>query len=160
MSTPPATAGHRPARTGAALRAVGALALGFSAYLHARIAAERPPLVDDGGVTLSGLFVAQAVAAALVVLWVLVRGDRLAWLAFGAVALGSLVALLLSVVVSIPAVGPLPAVYEPVWYPDKVLAAVAAGVATVVAAVALATTRGRRRPDARPDARPDRRPTR
>src|SRR5215218_11210054 len=96
MSAPLQTTSRRTDRTGLILRVVGALALGFSAYLHARIASDAPPLFEDGGVTLSGLFVAQAVAATVVSLWVLVQGSRLAWLAFGAVALASLSALLLS----------------------------------------------------------------
>lgn len=124
-------------RTGMALRVVGAIALGCSGYLHLRIALERPPLFADGLVSLSGLFVAQAVAAAVVVIWVLVRGDLLSWLAFGAVALGSLAALVLSVYVRIPAVGPFPQLYEPIWYADKYLAAAAAAVASVVALVAV-----------------------
>ena len=93
----------------------------------------------------SGLFVAQAVAAAVVVLWVLIRGDALAWLAFAAVAAGSLVALLLSVWVRIPSIGPLPVIYEPLWYADKYLAAISAGLAVVVALVALALLRRRPR---------------
>lgn len=145
MSTPSATTTRRPARTGLALRVVGALALGYSAYLHARIAAERPPLFADGQVTLSGLFVAQAVAAAVVSLWVLVRGIRIAWLAFGAVALGSLGALVMSVYVAIPSVGPFPAIFEPFWYTDKYLAAASAALASVVALVALLTARRRPR---------------
>lgn len=141
MSTSPATTTRRAGRTGMALRVLGAVALGFSAYLHFRIAFERPPLLADGQVTLSGLFVAQAVAATLVVLWVLVRGDRLAWLAFALVAFASLAALVLSVYVQIPSIGPFPVIYEPIWYLDKYLAAGAAAVAAVVAVVALATTR-------------------
>ena len=141
MSTSPPTTTRRAGRTGMALRVLGALALGTSAYLHLRIAVDRPPLLDDGQVTLSGLFVAQAVAAILVVLWVLVRGDRLAWLAFGAVALGSLAALVLSVYVQIPSIGPFPVLYEPLWYLDKYLAAGSAALAVVVALVALMTTR-------------------
>jgi hypothetical protein len=128
-------------RTGMVLRVIGALALGYSGYLHLRIALDRPPLFADGQVTLSGLFIAQAVAAAVVVLWVLVRGDLVAWLAFGAVAVGSLVALVLSVYVRIPSVGPFPVIYEPVWYLDKNLAAVAAAIATLTALVALVRLR-------------------
>lgn len=143
MSTPADTTSRRAGRTGLLLRVIGALALGYSAYLHFRIANDRPPLFADGQVTLSGLFVAQAVAATVVSLWVLVQGTRLAWLAFGIVALGSLAALLLSVYVEIPAIGPFPTIYEPLWYTDKVLAAVAAGVATLAALVALATARRR-----------------
>ncbi len=141
MSTPVDTTSRRTGRTGLLLRVIGALALGYSAYLHFRIASDRPPLFADDKVTLSGLFVAQAVAATVVSLWVLLHGIRLAWLAFAAVALGSLAALLLSVYVEIPAFGPLPTIYEPLWYTDKVLAAIAAGVASLVALVALATAR-------------------
>jgi hypothetical protein len=132
---------HRPARSSALLRVLGALALGFSAGLHLRIALERPPLFADGQVTLSGLFVAQAVAAILVVLWVLVRGDQLAWAAFGLVALASLAALVLSVYVEIPSIGPFPVIYEPFWYTDKYLAGASAAVAVVVALIALVTLR-------------------
>jgi hypothetical protein len=92
-------------------------------------------------VTLSGLFIAQAVAATLVVLWVLARGTLVSWLAFGAVAAGSLAALVLSVYVRIPSVGPFPVIYEPLWYTDKYLAAAAAAVATLTALVALVRLR-------------------
>ncbi len=68
----------RTRRTGMALRVVGALALGYSAYLHLDIALDRPPLFADGQVRLSGLFVAQAIAAVAVVVCVLVRGNLVA----------------------------------------------------------------------------------
>jgi len=145
MSTAHDVTTHHRARTGMMLRVLGALALGYSGWLHLRIAMDRPPLFADGQVTLSGLFIAQAVAAAIVVLWVLLRGDLLAWLAFGAVALGSLVALIASVYVQIPSMGPFPAIYEPVWYADKILAATAAALASVVALVAVLSLLRRRR---------------
>ncbi len=145
MSRTSAPPTRRAGRTGLGLRLLGALALGYSAYLHFRIAAGRPPLFADGQVTLSGLFVAQAVAATVVSLWVLVRGTRLAWSAFGAVALASLAALVASVYVQIPSIGPFPLIYEPIWYTDKYLAAGAAAVAVLVALVALATAGRRRR---------------
>ena len=123
------------------LRLLGAVTLGYSAYLHARIALERPPLFADGQVTLSGLFIVQATAATLVVIWVLVRPGVLAWLAFGAVAAGSLGALVLSVYVQVPSIGPFPVIYEPVWYQDKYLAAASAAAAALVALVALVRMR-------------------
>lgn len=134
-------ASQRTTRARTALRVMGAVALGYSGYLHLRIALERPPLFADGQVSLSGLFLAQAVAAAVVVVWVLVRGDLVSWLAFGAVAVGSLAALVLSVYVRIPAVGPFPELFEPLWYADKYLAAAAAAVASVVALVAVLSLR-------------------
>jgi len=126
---------------GLALRVIGALALGYSAFLHAKIASDSTPLAADGELRLSGLFVAQAVAAVLVSLWVLVQGSRLAWLAFAVVAIGSFLAVVLSTYVTFPGIGPLPEIHDPVWYQDKVLAAVSAGVASLVAIVALATAR-------------------
>lgn len=117
------------------LRAGTAVALVASAALHVVLATG--PLVADGGVTLAGMFVAQAVAASAVAVAVLVTGARLAWAAALAVAAASLVALVLSTYVQVPAVGPFPVLYEPFWYGDKVAAAVAAAVATVLAALGL-----------------------
>ena len=118
------------------LRVLGAAALAVSAYLHVHLATG--PKITDGEITLAGLFLAQAVVATLVAVWVLVLGDRLAWLAAAVVGVASLGALVLSVYVEIPSIGPFPTLYEPVWYADKVVAAVSAAVAAVVALLALA----------------------
>ncbi len=117
------------------LRGVGAAALAVSAYIHVDLAAG--PLFADGQITLAGLFVGQAIAASLCALWVLTRGSRLAWLVGGLVALASVAALVLTVYVFVPSIGPLPAVYEPFWYPDKAVAAGAAAVAVLAALAAL-----------------------
>ncbi len=121
------------------LRGVGAAALAVSAYIHVDLAAG--PLVADGQITLAGLFVGQAVAASLCALWVLARGSRPAWLAGGLVALASVAALVLTVYVFVPSIGPLPAVYEPFWYPAKAVAAGAAAVAALAALAALLADR-------------------
>jgi len=141
MSTPLETTSRRTDRTGMLLRVIGALALGFSGILHAKMANDAPPLFQDGEVTLSGLFMAQAVAAVLVSLWVLVQGNRLAWLALGVVAAASLAALLLSTWVTIPSIGPLPEIHDPIWYTEKTLAAISAGIATLAAIAALSGSR-------------------
>lgn len=132
-ATPPPPAVDRT------LRLVAASALGVSAYVHVALAAG--PLVADGQVTLAGLFVGQAVVAAATALWVLARGSGLAWLATAAVGGASVGALVLTVYVLVPSIGPLPAMYEPFWYPQKVVAASAAGVALVAALVALLARR-------------------
>jgi hypothetical protein len=121
------------------LRWLAAVALAVSAYLHWDLA--RSPYYADGQITLSGLFLAQAVVAALVAVWVALRGETLALLAALAVAAGSLVALVLSVYVRVPSIGPFPVLYEPLWYGEKVAAAVAAAVASVAALAALALRR-------------------
>ena len=128
-------------RTERLLALVAAVALAVSAYVHIDLG--NAPYGTDGQITLSGLFIAQALVAVLAALWVLVRPSRLAWLAVLAVGVASLLALVLSVYVRIPSVGPFPVLYEPLWYGDKVVAAVAAGVAAVAAVVALAAA-GRR----------------
>ncbi|MDP9406985.1 MAG: hypothetical protein M3P95_03605 [Actinomycetota bacterium] len=135
MAAPVSSTRPRVHRSALVLRVLAAAALGVSAYLHIVLA--QGPLVSGGQVTLAGLFLAQAVVAGLVALWVLVRPGGLGWLAALAVGGASLAALVLSVYVRIPAVGPFPVLYEPQWYGDKVAAAVAAAVATVVAGVAL-----------------------
>ncbi len=139
MTAPISRVGPRR-RTGIVLRVLGVVALGVSAFVHIDIASSRP-LVADGQITLMGLFMAQGVVAAIAALWVLVRGDTLAWLAVGAVGLASLAALVLSVYVKIPSIGPFPVIYEPIWYTDKYVAAVAAGAAALIALVTLASLR-------------------
>lgn len=109
------------------LRWVGAAALAVSVVVHLQLADR--PYVSAGQVTLAGLFLAQAVVAGLAALCLLLSGRRAAWLGAGAVALASLVALVLSVYVQVPALGPFPTLYEPLWYPQKVVAAAAAAVA-------------------------------
>lgn len=129
------------ARSSVALRLLVAGALGVSAYLHATLASG--PLGGGGQITLAGLFVGQAVVAGLTALWVLVRAGRTPLLLAALVGLGSLAALVLSVYVQVPAVGPFPTLYEPVWYGEKVLAACAAALAAVAALVALRRRPGR-----------------
>lgn len=121
------------------LAAAAALALAVSSYLHVDLA--QGPLVGGGQLTLAALFLAQAVVAGVTALAVLLRPTRPVWAIALLVAGGSLLALVVSVYVQIPAVGPFPSIYEPFWYGDKVVAAVSAGVACVVALVALPLTR-------------------
>lgn len=116
------------------LRVVAAAALAVSAVVHLQLADR--PYVSAGQVTVAGLFLAQAVVAGLIALWLALSGRRVAWLVAGAVALASLVALVLSVYVQVPAVGPFPTLYEPLWYPEKVVAAVAAAAALLAATAA------------------------
>ncbi len=131
----------RPARD-RLLRWLTAAALAVSAYLHYDLS--RPPYYAAGQITLSGLFVAQAMVAAVVAVWVAVRAETIAVLAALGVAAASLLALVLSVYVRLPSFGPFPVLYEPVWYGDKAAAAVATAVATVTALAALALRRGPR----------------
>ena len=76
-------------------------------------------------------------------LFVLLRGSRVAYAIAFVVALSAFVAVVLYRYVDIPAFGPFPAMYEPVWFFEKTLSAVAEGAGAVLAAVGFARA-GRR----------------
>ena len=122
-------------------RLLTAVALAVSAYVHVDLSSS--PYWAGGQLTLGALFLGQAVVAGVVALWVLVRPSRAAYAVAALVAAASFLALVLSTYVRLPQVGPFPVLYEPVWYADKVVAAVAAGVALVAALAGLAVA-GRR----------------
>lgn len=129
------------------LRGLGAVALGVSAYLHLRLA----PSYDAVGSSLTQgqLFYAQGVLAAVVALWLLVSDSRWAWLAGLAVAAGSLAAVLLYRYVDVPAIGPIPSMYEPAWYFRKTLSAVAEAAYVGVWLAELVTAAARQGPERR-----------
>lgn len=117
--------------TSPAVRLLTAAALAVSAYVHLDLSSS--PYYAGGQLTLGALFLAQAVVAAVVALWVAVRPSRTAFTAAAVVAAASFLALVVSTYVQLPAFGPFPVLYEPVWYADKVVAAVAAAVALLAA---------------------------
>lgn len=121
---------------GLVLRVLTAAALAVSAYVHLDLSSS--PYYAADQLTLGALFLGQAVVAAVVALWVLVRPSRASYAAAAVVAAASFAALVLSTYVRLPSVGPFPVLYEPVWYADKVVAAVAAGVGLLSALAGLA----------------------
>ncbi|WP_426997802.1 hypothetical protein [Pseudarthrobacter sp. N5] len=122
------------------LRFLTAAALAVDAVIHVRLAPGYQLAAPDG-IGQGNLFLMEAAAAAVAGLYVLIRGSRPAWLLALLVAAGGLAALLLYRYVDIPALGPFPAMYEPVWFFDKTLTALAETAATVLAAIALAVPR-------------------
>ena len=126
------------------LRGIVVVALVVDAVVHLRLAPGYQQSAP-GGVGAGNLFRIEAVAALVVAAWVLWRGSRTALLAAFAVGLSAVIAVVLYRYVNLPGFGPLPAMYEPVWFPEKTLSAVAEGVAAVVALVALAVSPRRRR---------------
>lgn len=123
------------------VRLLTAVALAVSAYVHVDLSSS--PYWAGGRLTLGALFLGQAVVAGVVALGVLLRPSRAAYAVAALVAAASLLALVLSTYVRLPQVGPFPVLYEPVWYADKVVAAVAAGVALPAALAGMAAA-GRR----------------
>ena len=108
-----------------ALRVLAASGLAVDAYVHADLAP------SYAGSSVQSLFLVEAgfaVGAALLVLGSTRRGAHV----FAAsVALSALVAVVTYRYADPGALGPLPDLFEPVWYPEKVIAAVAETVAVV-----------------------------
>jgi hypothetical protein len=124
----------RPAQLGAA-RFLVVAGLVVDGYVHFNLAST---YAEAGGVINEGvLFSAEAVAALLAALVVAIYGNRSSYLAAFAVAASAVAVLLVSRYVDLGAIGPFPDLYDPVWFGEKVLAAVAEGVAALAALVGL-----------------------
>ncbi|MFB7708275.1 hypothetical protein [Streptomyces sp. NPDC056105] len=131
---------HRPWR--AAARILAAAGLAVNAYVHADLAARYDPV--SATISQGSLFRIEtalaALAALLVLFWRRSLGDVVAWLT----AAGGLTALLVHRYVDVGASGPLPDMYEPLWYTEKDLVVISQVVA-VVAMTLLLVDRGRER---------------
>ncbi|UUL75621.1 hypothetical protein NG819_15730 [Pseudarthrobacter sp. Fe7] len=132
---------NRPLRSSAAclvLRVLAAAALAVDAAIHFRLAPGYQSAAPEGFGE-GNLFLAEAVTAAVAGLYVLIRGSRPAWLPTLLTAGGGFAVLVLVLYryIDIPAFGPFPAMYEPVWFSDKTLTATAQAIATFLAASAL-----------------------
>jgi hypothetical protein len=117
---------------GWALRVVTAGALAVEAVIHLQLASNYQ-LAAPGGIGQGNLFRIEAVLALLAALSVLLLGSRITYLAAFAVGAGGLVAVVLYRYVNVPAIGPLPSMYEPVWFFKKTVTAVAEAVAAITA---------------------------
>ncbi|MFQ4150171.1 hypothetical protein AAGW05_16035 [Arthrobacter sp. LAPM80] len=80
---------------------------------------------------------AEAAVAAAAGLYVLIRGSRLAWIVALLTAGGGLAVLLLYRYFDIPAFGPFPAMYEPIWFFEKTLTALSQAFVILLAIIAL-----------------------
>jgi hypothetical protein len=119
------------------VRLLAVVAFAVDAYVHASNAGIYNP--PGGGLVTEGtLFRAEALAASLIALAVLLRPSRRVWLAASAVAASALGAVLLYRYVNVGAIGPIPDLYEPTWQvPGKLLSAYAEGVALLLSALSL-----------------------
>ncbi|WP_240484241.1 hypothetical protein [Pseudarthrobacter sulfonivorans] len=127
-----------------ALRVLTALALFIDAGVHIYLAPGYQA-ASPGGIGQGNLFYLESAAAVLAALWVLFRGSRASFALALVVALSAFVAVVLYRYVDIPALGPFPAMYEPVWFFEKSLSAVAEGAGALLAAVGLVRTAPKRR---------------
>jgi hypothetical protein len=115
-----------------ALRVVVAAGLAVDAYVHADLAASYADA--------QSLFLVEAGVALGAALLVLAGGRTVTVLFAALVAASALIAVVASRYVDVGPVGPLPDLYEPVWYPEKVVAAASEATA-LVAALLLACRR-------------------
>ena len=127
-----------------ALRVLTALALFIDAGVHIYLAPGYQA-ASPGGIGQGNLFYLESAAAVLAALWVLFRGSRASFALALVVALSAFVAVVLYRYVDIPAFGPFPAMYEPVWFFEKSLSAVAEGAGALLAAVGVVRTTPKRR---------------
>ena len=121
------------------LRVVTAAALAVDAVVHLRLAG-RYDANTAGGLSQGDLFRVEAVAALLAAALLVATGRWVAWLLALLVAGSALGAVLLYASADVGPVGPLPDMYEPVWYGQKLVVAVAEAVGTVTAGMGLLIT--------------------
>lgn len=114
--------------------------LALDAVVHFQLAPDYQ-LAAPGGIGQGNLFRVAAVAAVLTALWVLVRPSRFSFAAAFLVAGSALAAVLLYSYVDVPALGPIPSMYEPLWFTEKTVSAVAEAVAAAAALVGHARSR-------------------
>jgi predicted acyltransferase len=121
-----------------AARAATAVGLAVDAYVHFDLAST---YAESGGTVNEGvLFRVEAVVAVLAAVAVIAIGRLAALLAGLAVAGSALTMMLASRYVNLGAIGPFPNLYDPVWYPEKLLAAFAEGAASVTALAGVIVT--------------------
>ncbi|MGF1428279.1 hypothetical protein [Kitasatospora sp. LaBMicrA B282] len=132
------------------LRLLTAAGLAIDAYVHADLAPTYDPI--KATVSQGDLFRAEAAAAALAALLLLAlprrrssRAFAFAWAFAFLVAAAGVAAVLVYRYFDVGALGPLPNMHEPFWYPEKTLSAVAEGAAAATALAGLAVAWHQRR---------------
>ena len=111
--------------------------LGIDAYVHFDLASTYA-VVKSSTLSQADLFRAEAVLAVIAGVALLVRPRRYTAAFAFLVSAGGTAAVLLYRYVDVGALGPLPNMYEPVWYSKKTLSVWAEGIAAVSALALLA----------------------
>lgn len=123
------------------LRALTVAGLAVDAWVHADLASSYDPV--RATVSQGELFRVEAGASALAALLLVVTANRLTWGWALLVAAAGVAAVLLYGYVDVGQMGPLPDMYEPLWFTEKTVSAVAEGVAAAAAVGGLAVAVGR-----------------
>lgn len=122
-----------------ALGGVTAVALVIDAVVHFDLASAYQSAFP-GGVGGGTVFRVEAVVAILAAAYVLIRRSRPSFAVAFVVAISAFGAVVLYRYVDVPAVGPIPAMYEPIWFFEKSLSAVAEGIGALTAAIGFAVS--------------------
>jgi hypothetical protein len=137
---------RRPRVVGWSLRVVTAAALAVDAWVHWDLIARYDANIGPSSLSQGDLFRIEAVVSALVAALVLVSGRWFVWVAAWLVAASAVGAVLLYRYHDPGPLGPLPDMYEPLWFREKTVALVAEGVAVVTASLGLVEVWCRRGP--------------
>jgi hypothetical protein len=129
-----------------AARGVAAAGLAVDAYVHWHLASGYDAVRGHGTPHISQgqLFRVEAALALAALILVLVPRRWTAALAF-LVAAGGVAAVLVYRYVDVGAIGPIPNMYESLWYTEKTVSAVAEGIAALAALVCLRPVRSQQR---------------
>src|SRR5689334_21262061 len=119
----------RRSRTSLLLALLAAAGLAYDAKVHLHLAGDYDAI--GGTITQGRLFRLEAVVAIAVAVAVLVFDHRMVWAAAGLTGLAGLAAVLLYRYVDVGAIGPVPNMYEPAWFPEKLHSAYAEGLVAV-----------------------------
>ncbi len=125
------------------LRLLVAACLVTDAVVHLRLASTYAQASAPGQLSEGLLFQVESVTALVVALLVLVLGNPAAFAAAFIVTGSAFVAVMLFRYVDVPAFGPVPSMYEPVWFGQKTISAVAEGLGVVLSAIGFVHARGR-----------------
>jgi uncharacterized membrane protein YphA (DoxX/SURF4 family) len=132
----PSTTG-RPGLVAWALRVLTATGLAVDAWVHWDLADRYDPNQGSGPLSQGDLFRIEAVVSVLVALALLVSGRLVVWVAAWLVATSAVGAIVYFRYHDPGPLGPLPDMYEPLWFREKTVAAVAEGVAVITATLGL-----------------------
>ena len=122
------------------VRALVVAGLVIDAYIHLKLAPSQPP-GGPGHLGQVALFNAEGAVAIMAAALVLLRPRTWTYLFAVLIAGTALAAVLISRYADIGAIGPIPNLYEPAWYTDKVVTTVAEGIAFAAAALLLVPRR-------------------
>lgn len=128
---------------GIVIRLLVVAGLAIDAYVHFHLASGFR-FNNNGMISGDWLFRIEAAAAAVAAILILVWSNRLTYLIAFVVAAGGVAAVLLFSYINVGKIGPLPTIYEPIWYTEKTVSLIGEAVAAVAALVGLVFVPGRR----------------